>query len=261
MIWLSLALALSRAQATQLGHARPVIRYALRGSDTYEISRGASIIVVYAGTERLRVSLTKSESDLAIATRYLRLNATRLAHRNAGFYERIGANGATLEQGGSDPDFLTLLNQPMRAWIDRKTLHALVNLRTNLPFEAPSPLGGTLLGTLEHDRNSAHPNHVVLSFSATGLMLGKITAQATLFADAAITMHATGFYARQSGLLDQLWVTLRVNGTLRGVEGTTPLRIIYRRRFKRINGEPRPPKMRVRDPRRAGAVGAFRRGS
>ena len=61
------------------------------------------------------------------------------------------ATGEALDSADHDPDYLTVLNQPFAAQLDRQTVDDLRHLKGALPFDFPSPFtGSSLHGYLQH---------------------------------------------------------------------------------------------------------------
>ncbi len=97
----------------------------------------------------------------------------------------------------SDPDFLTVLNQPFAVQLDAQTLRDVRKLREPSPFTFTSAMtGATLRGTLFHVTDGLIAGHPVvgIGFDASGPMRGGLPEHPEISLRGTIRMSGRAYY-------------------------------------------------------------------
>jgi hypothetical protein len=143
--------------------------------------------------------------------------------------------GEALDSADHDPDYLTVLNQPFAAQLDKQTLSDLQHLAGTLPFDFPSPFtGSSLHGYLEHVAGGAlGPRHATgVKFEAAGPMKGQLPDRPGLTLMGTIAMSGTAFYDIDTSLLLELDTTVTIRGYVSNRSGKDPVTIVYARAIR-----------------------------
>ena len=153
--------------------------------------------------------------------------------------QEILPNGSFADRIDDDPDFLTILNQPFAIQLDAVTIGDLRGLRTRVPFNATSPLGGeaVLRGYLRPGtpgKIHGHPATAV-RFEAEGPMTAPLPTKAGATMSGHMRMDGTAYYSLDDAMLLALDATLTIVAQLHDGSQTTPVKVVYRR-FVRASG-------------------------
>ncbi|MBV8723824.1 MAG: hypothetical protein JO350_00670 [Candidatus Eremiobacteraeota bacterium] len=157
---------------------------------------------------------------------------------HAHFVQTFSSEGGFEDRLDEDPEFLTILNQPFAVRLDRSTLRDIRGLRSAVPFEATSPLGGAALlrGFLRPGTSGpigGRPTTAV-QFDASGLMTGTLPGHEDATIAGTLRMDGVAYYSADGGLLLGLTVTMTIDARLRQHRPTAqvPVRIVYRRSMR-----------------------------
>jgi hypothetical protein len=218
--------------------ARADQQYSVDGEDVYSIGHPAvTTHITYGGRQRLSVSHDSlgGEQFVADAT-YTRQDEDGKAIVHARFVQRVGKDGNFEDVADSDPDFLTILNQPFAIELDRTTMNDLRHLRAKVPFEATSPLGGARLRGFLSPVPAGKVEGIAATavrFSARGPMTGTLPQHPTDSLKGTIQMFGTAYYSMRSALLVELDATLTIQGTLdTNTNAVVPVKIVYHRTIR-----------------------------
>jgi hypothetical protein len=223
--------------------ARADQRYFVSGNDQYQIGQtDLQTSISYAGAQELTVRKDGAETRFTAEVHYTRADAAGKVPAQATFVQVMTAAGELRDKTDSDPDYLTVLNQPFAVELDQPTLHDLLHLRGRVPFAFPAPMiGGTLHGYLERGatgRVSARPA-LSVNFDAAGPMTGPLPDHADMSIAGTMRMRGTAYYAlRGDALLLALSETLTITGTLDDRGHASPVTIVYRRMIKADDSAP-----------------------
>ncbi len=212
-------------------------RYEVSGNDRYQIGQSElQTNISYAGTQRLVFKKTGSQTRLEAHVDYTRTDAEGKMPAQASFVQTMNAAGELRDAADSDPDYLTVLNQPFAAMVDRATMSDLLHLNGRVPFTFPAPMiGGQLHGHLKRGSISRVDGRPALAvdFDASGPMTGPLPDHSGMSITGTMRMLGTAFYAvRGPALLLALNETLTISGTLRQRNQSSPVTIEYRRSLK-----------------------------
>ncbi|MDQ2679650.1 MAG: hypothetical protein M3Y21_01315 [Candidatus Eremiobacteraeota bacterium] len=147
----------------------------------------------------------------------------------------MGDNGELRDGSNSDPNYLSILNQPFSIELDSATLRDIARLRGNLPFALPSPItGGTLRGHLARANYGMVAGRRVIGvdFDADGPMRGPLPDHPEMTLRGKIRMTGVAYYDLRDALLLALNATLTITGNLQDRSTATPVKITYTRSFK-----------------------------
>ncbi len=218
----------SRAQADQ--------SYDVVGSDSFSIAAGdITSRVNYRGTETLSEERNGRLMRLSARAQYVRSDQGAESQAEADYVADMAPDGSVVATADHDPDYLTLLNQPFAAQLDRATLDDLQSLRAPLPFDFPSPFtGSSLHGYLEKlpPGSIAGRTAAGVSFEAAGPMRGALPDRPGLTLVGTIAMRGTAFYDRASAVLLALDATVTIAGYVSNRTGNDQVTIVYRRSIR-----------------------------
>ena len=120
--------------------------YTIDGEDSFQVAgHPERTQIVYAGTQRLAIERQGKVTRFTATVTYDRRESGAATHATGVFSSRILANGEQRDEPGSDPDYLTILNQPFSIELDAPTLRDLRGLVRPVPFDFPSPMTGAPL--------------------------------------------------------------------------------------------------------------------
>jgi len=216
--------------------ARADQTYAVTGKDSFAI--GASDIrsaVTYVGTENLHVTHHGKIARYRAHVVYTRSDGNAQSASVGDYTADVTPTGETLDFADHDPDYLTVLNQPFSAQLDRQTLGDLKHLHGPLPFDFPSPFtGSSLHGYLQQIGNArVGPRHSIgVRFESAGPMKGALPDRPGLTLTGTIAMHGIAYYDVQSALLLLLDTTVTITGNVSNRSGKDPVTITYARTIR-----------------------------
>ena len=209
--------------------------YAVSGSDTFTVGDHTAARVIYAGTERLRVTSTGKTTRYDADARYTRTDDSGSSDARASFVQELLASGSFEDRFDDDPDFLTVLNQPFAIALDAATLRDLRNLHGRVPFDTASPItGATLHGSLRRGPTGTIGGlpAIGVRFDASGAMRGPLPDRPEVAIDGMMRMDGIAYYAQNGALLVSLEARLTITGTLHESGTATPVRIVYLRTIR-----------------------------
>jgi len=214
--------------------------YSVSGEDRYAIG-GSDLrtTIAYSGTQRLKVKRNGQGTEFLAEVTYFKVEADGRVPGHAVFAQLLKPSGELEDRSDSDPNYLTVLNQPFTIVLDAGTLNDLRHLDGRLPFEFPAPMaGGTLKGFLQRGKigRVATKSAISVNFSASGPMKGPLPDHDSMALSGTMRMHGTAYYAlRGDPFLLALDETLTIGGTLTEAGHTSPVTIEYRRVIRADN--------------------------
>ena len=210
--------------------------YLVAGRDSFAIGAGEiKSEVSYAGKETLTIVRHGKSTRLHARVTYTRTDGDASTDASGDFVADILPTGETLDSADRDPDYLTVLNQPFAAKLDRATVGDLTHLHGAVPFDFPSPFtGSSLHGYLQHIGTGAlGPRTVVgVRFEAAGPMKGALPDRPGLTLSGKIAMRGNAYYDVETALLLQLDTTVTISGTVSNRAGKDPVTIVYERSIR-----------------------------
>jgi hypothetical protein len=218
-------------------NANPALqRYTVDGKDTYRIA-GSDLRteIVYAGTQQLSIRHRGGTTYFAATVSYERRESSGTTRASGSFDSEILANGEERDTANSDPDYLTILNQPFAVQLDGPTLNDLRHVTGAVPFDFPSPMtGAPLHGSLRRLADGTLNGHRVLgiAFSAQGQLHGSLPDRPEMSLSGTITMNGTAYYAYADALLLALDATLQIDGRVANSGQNDPVSIVYKRTIR-----------------------------
>jgi hypothetical protein len=224
--------------------ARAQQTYMVAGRDRFTIGSGdIQSDISYAGTQTLSVTKNGKVTRLTAHVTYSRSDGTASTDASGDYIADQLPTGETLDSADHDPDYLTVLNQPFAAQLDRQTLADLEHLTGVLPFDFPSPFtGSSLHGYLEHVGGGmlGRRRSTGVKFEAAGPMKGQLPDRPGLTLTGSIAMRGTAFYDLDSSLLLELDTTVTIRGTVSNRSGNDPVTITYTRTIRSQAPAPAP---------------------
>ncbi len=218
------------------GRAWAAQSYDVAGSDSFSIAGGdITSRVNYNGTEKLVAEPNGRLTRLSAHAEYLRSDQGAQTQADADYVADIAPDGSVVASADRDPDYLTVLNQPFAAQLDRPTLDDLQSLRAPLPFDFPSPFtGSSLHGYLRKlpAGTIAGRSAAGVSFEAAGPMRGALPDRPGLTLIGTIAMRGTAYYDRSSALLLALDATVTISGFVSNRTSNDQVTIVYRRTIR-----------------------------
>lgn len=222
--------------------ARADQTYDVSGADGFAIGAGdIRSEITYVGTETLRVVPHGKAMRYEAHVVYTRSDGAAQSDAVATYTADVMPSGETLDSADGDPDYLTVLNQPFSAQLDRATLSDLRHLHGALPFDFPSPFtGSSLHGYLQHIGDArVGPRHSVgVRFEAAGPMKGELPDRPGLTLEGTIAMRGTAYYDVDSALLLVLDTTVTIRGNVSNRAGKDPVVITYARTIRAKKSHP-----------------------
>ncbi|HEY1727100.1 MAG TPA: hypothetical protein VGG22_01820 [Candidatus Baltobacteraceae bacterium] len=207
--------------------------YQVSGKDSYQIgSRELRSDTSYEGKERLTIRSAAGVTHYSARATYVKTDQGQGHPSVATFESEMQPSGAERDIASSDPDFLTVLNQPFAVQLDAQTLRDVRKLHEPSPFTFTSAMtGATLRGTLFHVRDGLIAGHPVvgIGFDASGPMRGGLPEHPEISLHGTIRMSGRAYYTRASALLLGLDAKLQIAGTLANTNTSDPVKILYRR--------------------------------
>ncbi|MFN2449307.1 MAG: hypothetical protein ABR508_05865 [Candidatus Baltobacteraceae bacterium] len=218
-------------------------RYAVAGNDRYQIGDSElQTSISYAGTQDLLLRKDGAHTRLTARVQYTRSDAAGTVPAQATFVQTMNGAGELQDRTDSDPDYLTVLNQPFAVMLDKATMGELLHLRGRVPFLFPAPMiGSSLQGHLMRgpiSRVDARPA-LAVDFDAAGPMMGPLPDHSGMSITGTMRMRGTAYYAvRGAALLLALHETLSITGRLRQHGRSSPVTIVYERSIKAAGALP-----------------------
>jgi hypothetical protein len=211
-------------------------RYLVSGRDSFVIGGGdIESEVDYRGTQRLTIVRHGKVARYVAKVAYERNDQGAETSASADFVVDLLPGGEQLASADHDPDYLTILNQPFSAQLDRKTLHDLRTLSGSAPFDFPSPFTGSVMhGTLKALGSGILGAHQVagVRFAADGPMNGRLADRPGLNLIGTISMTGTAFYDVDTALLVSLDATVTISASVSNRQSNDPVTIVYRRSIR-----------------------------
>jgi hypothetical protein len=231
----ALLAAIASAEAARADQA-----YAVEGHDTFRTgSSDVRSTTVYHGVQRLTIARKGGSTTYSARVEYDREADGGKQHQRASFTSTMLPSGEQRDGPGSDPDYLTVLNQPFAVQLDGPTMRDLRHVRRAVPFDFPSPMtGATLHGTLRRlpDAMVGANRAMGIAFEATGPLHGTLPDRPAMQLAGRITMKGTAYYAYGSALLLALDATLAIDGNLDDNAQRSPVSIVYTRSIHSTDG-------------------------
>jgi len=173
--------------------------------------------ISYTGQESLHERHAAGSTTYRVQARYRRVDQGASSQVTATFAAAISNTGDQRDLEDSDPDYLTLLNQPFAVQLDAATLRDLSRLHADVPFDFPSPMtGSTLRGKLRRIGEGivSGARALGVSFDAGGPMRGALPDRRDMRLIGRIRMRGSAYYRSEDALLILLDATLTISGNL-----------------------------------------------
>ncbi len=225
------------ALASALGAiARADQRYTVSGKDSFAIGAGdIRSEVSYAGTQSLKMTRHGKITRYRAHVVYTRSDGAVATDATSDYVADVLPTGEARDTADRDPDYVTVLNQPFSAQLDRQTLADLQHLAGALPFDFPSPFtGSSLHGYLKHIGNAMLGPHrsIGVRFESAGTMKGALPDRPGLTLNGTIAMRGTAYYDLNSALLLALDTTVTITGNVSNRSSNDPVTIVYARTIR-----------------------------
>lgn len=215
--------------------------YTVDGRDVYKIGTGDSQSrTSYHGTERLTVERKASGTVFVARVDYEKDGDGGKKPARASYTSTLLPSGELRDGDASDPDYLTVLNQPFAVQLDAPTLRDLSHVKRPVPFDFPSPMtGATLRGSLRRlpDGVIGGVRCLGVAFEAAGPLRGALPDRPSLALAGTMTMRGTAYYAYDTALLLALDATLSIDGNLDAAAKKSPVSIVYQRSIRPAAGQ------------------------
>ena len=215
--------------------------YAVSGSDTFAVGNGdVRSEISYRGNETLHTERHGNTVRYVARARYTRVDQGARSEATGYFSAELTADGEQRDLRDRDPDYLTVLNQPFAVQLDAPTLRDLAHLRSDVPFEFPSPITGSPLhGHLRRIAEGMVGGERALgvAFDAGGPMRGPLPDRPRLQLAGKIRMHGSAYYRAEDALLLSLDATLTISGNLANPEQSDAVQIVYRRHIRAVGAK------------------------
>ncbi|GAC1305844.1 MAG: hypothetical protein NVS2B3_05890 [Vulcanimicrobiaceae bacterium] len=233
---IGIALATLGLAAALSAVARADQRYVVSGKDSFAIGAGdIRSEVTYAGTQTLSLKRHGRVTRFKAHVAYTRSEGAAATDTTSDYVADVLPSGETRDTADRDPDYLTVLNQPFSAQLDRQTLADLQHLGGALPFDFPSPFtGSSLHGYLKHIGNAMMGSHrsIGVRFESAGTMKGALPDRPGLTLSGTIAMRGTAYYDLDSALLLALDTTVTISGNVSNRSSNDPVTIVYVRTIR-----------------------------
>ena len=229
--------ALLTAVAASAAAARADQAYAVDGHDVFRLGNGDSQSkTVYHGVQRLTVSRGANGTTTYVArVEYDKDGDGGRQHQRASFTSTLLPSGQQKDGPASDPDYLTVLNQPFAVQLDAATMRDLAHVTRPVPFDFPSPMtAAKLRGTLRRlpDALVGGMRAMGIAFEAKGPLHGALPDRPAMALAGTITMKGTAYYDYATALLVALDATLAIDGNLDDSARRAPVSIVYARSIR-----------------------------
>jgi len=215
--------------------------YSVDGKDSFSIAGDIRSEISYSGTQTLRIRRHGKNSRYAAHVDYRRSDGPASTDATSDYVADRLPSGDIVPSSEHDPDYLTVLNQPFAAQLDRQTLGDLRRMSGSMPFDFPSPFtGSSLHGYLRHiGGGTLGARHATgVRFEAAGPMKGALPDRPGVTLNGTITMRGTAFYDSASAVLLALDSTVTINGTLSNRAANDPVTITYERKIRAREPQP-----------------------
>jgi hypothetical protein len=218
------------------GTLRPPQTYHVWGRDSFQIgSRQLLSEATYDGSETLTIEPAGGGRRYSAKAIYDKKDDGAMQKATATFISVIDRDGRERDEIVSDPEFLTILNQPFAVQLDQQTLRDVRRLSAPAPFTFTASMSGAKLeGTLRHipDGLVAGQRVVGIGFDASGPIKGGIPAHPEISLSGTMRMAGHAYYTAADALLMELDATLEIAGTLADESARDPVKIVYRRTIR-----------------------------
>jgi hypothetical protein len=206
------------------------------GHDRFSIGAGdIQSDISYEGSETLTETTRGNVTRLHCHVAYTRSDGAAATTASGDYVSDQLATGESLDSADHDPDYLTVLNQPFSAELDRQTLSDLEHLAGSLLFDFPSPFtGSSLHGYLRHVAGGKVGSHRAtgVQFEAEGPMKGQLPDRPGMTLTGTIAMSGTAYYDLDSSLLLVLDTTVTIRGNVSNRTNKDPVTITYARTIR-----------------------------
>ncbi len=231
------AFALLTAVAASAAAARADQAYAVEGRDVFRLGAGDSKSkTIYHGVQQLTVSRSANGTTTYVAhAEYDKDGEGGKQHERASFTSTLLPSGQQKDGPSSDPDYLTVLNQPFAVQLDAPTMRDLTHVKRPVPFDFPSPMtGATLHGTLRRlpDALVGGVRAMGIAFEAKGPLHGALPDRPLMALAGSITMKGMAYYDYATAMLVALDATLAIDGNLDDSAHRAPVSIVYARSIR-----------------------------
>jgi hypothetical protein len=234
--------ALLTAVAASAVAARADQAYAVEGHDAFRLGNGDSQSkTVYHGVQHLTVSRSANGTTTYVArVEYDKDGDGGRQHQRASFTSTLLPSGQQKDGPSSDPDYLTVLNQPFAVQLDAATMRDLSHVKRPVPFDFPSPMtAAKLRGTLRRlpDALVGGMRAMGIAFEARGPLHGALPDRPAMALAGTIAMKGTAYYDYATAVLVALDATLAIEGNLDDNARRAPVSIVYARSIRSAAGQ------------------------
>ncbi|HEV2737645.1 MAG TPA: hypothetical protein VGU66_03605 [Candidatus Elarobacter sp.] len=229
--------ALLTAVAASAAAARADQAYAVEGRDVFRLGNGdaQSSKTIYHGVQRLTVTHANGATTYVARVEYDKDGDGGRQHQRASFTSTLLPSGQQKDGPASDPDYLTVLNQPFAVQLDAPTMRDLSHVKRPVPFDFPSPMTAAKLhGTLRRlpDAMVGGARAMGIAFEAKGPLHGALPDRPAMALAGTITMKGTAYYDYATAMLVALDATLAIDGNLDDNAHRAPVSIVYARSIR-----------------------------
>ncbi|HEY6234150.1 MAG TPA: hypothetical protein VIW69_03465 [Candidatus Elarobacter sp.] len=229
--------ALLTAVAASAAAARADQAYAVEGRDVFRLGNGdaQSSKTIYHGVQRLTVTRANGATTYVARVEYDKDGDGGRQHQRASFTSTLLPSGQQKDGPASDPDYLTVLNQPFAVQLDAPTMRDLSHVKRPVPFDFPSPMTAAKLhGTLRRlpDAMVGGVRAMGIAFEAKGPLHGALPDRPAMALAGTITMKGTAYYDYATAMLVALDATLAIDGNLDDNAHHAPVSIVYARSIR-----------------------------
>lgn len=209
-------------------------RYIIAGTDRLRVGV-EQVCVDYEGEGRLSLNSGDDGQTLTAATDYWRRDATGTHIVHASFVQETAPSFGDefLDANGRDPDYMTILSQPLAIELGSSELQALAQLSKRVRLEFPSRIGdGNLSGFLEHIRSRSVNSLIGLRFVARGPMRAPVPKRPAATMVGIVTLAGAGYYSSENGRLVAIYTTMTFDGSFRNRGHAIPVHVTYERQIE-----------------------------
>lgn len=192
--------------------------------------------MAFWGRQKL-VTFTRDGAQFFRSTvSYSRRDASGTHAKGASFLQQTAPNfdGEFVDLLNRDPDYVSVLSQPLSIELRPEDVRALLNLRSRTKLEFPSNVDeNNLLGHIDRLLLPSKKSVLAFSFVATGTMNGPLPRDHQLVVRGLVTMSGIAYYEIRSGRLLEIDDGIQLRGRLYNPNGgkATPVAISYIRKI------------------------------
>jgi hypothetical protein len=215
--------------------------YAVEGKDSFTVgARDVRSNVVYTGKETLTSIRSGDGVRFAATVDYVRADQRNRAKVHSVFISLLKPSGAQIDERASDPDYVSVLNQPFSVALDLPTMRDVARITTAVPFAIPLPIASAPVnGSLRScgDAYIAGERTLGIVFEAEGPIHGTLNTVGIAL-DGRVRMRGKAYYSYDTAVLRALDVQLTISGKLPDDPDRRLVTIVYRRSIRAVGPTP-----------------------